>query len=230
MTRVSDGFWNGEWGTWMARGSYSFVGGCGTDKTCFLFILLKGRHPVSKLCPWWFKNKQSRDWETVSVEEVRERVRRKQENFKKRYDDKWKVKEPCSAVGDWVKVCEPGFLVKGAAKFGEDLKVIKVFRNSVVTQDNKVWNVSRLAKCAWKDKYQDRSYAINPLIRVGNSMQFGEDGCDHQEVVEDRSGEEESMQTCESDVNVAVGDTSVASRVKSNFRARRQPAKFKDFV
>ncbi|KAJ1190806.1 hypothetical protein NDU88_000125 [Pleurodeles waltl] len=186
-----------------------------------------GRHPVSKLCLWWFKKKQSRDWEAVSVEKVRERVRRKQENFKKRYDDKWKVKEPSFEVGDWVKVHEPGFLVKGAAKFGEALKVIKMFRNSVVTQDGKVWNVRRLAKCAWNDKCQDRSYVINPLIRIGNGMQFCEDGCDHQVVVEDGSGEEESMQTCESD---AVGDTYAASRVKSNYRARRQPTKFKDFV
>ncbi|KAJ1114755.1 hypothetical protein NDU88_002986 [Pleurodeles waltl] len=189
-----------------------------------------GRHPVSKLCPWWFKKKQNRDWEAFSVEEVRERVRRKQENFKKRYDDKWKVKEPCFEVGDWVKVREPGFLVKGTARFGEALKVIKVFRNSVVTQDGKVWNVSRLAKCAWNDKYQDRSYAINPLFRIEDSMRYGEVGCDHQEVVADRSGEEESMQMCDRDVNVAVGDTSVGSRVKSNFRARHQPAKFKDFV
>ncbi|KAJ1193258.1 hypothetical protein NDU88_002559 [Pleurodeles waltl] len=66
--------------------------------------------------------------------------------------------------------------------------------------------------------------------RIEDGMRYGEVGCDHQEVVEDSSGEEESMQTCDSDVNVAVGDTSVASRVKSNFRARRQPAKFKDFV
>ncbi|KAJ1163661.1 hypothetical protein NDU88_004116 [Pleurodeles waltl] len=71
--------------------------------------------------------------------------------------------------------------------------------------------------------------------RFGNGMQFSEygnegDGWDQQEVVEDGSGEEESMQTGYSDVNVAVGDTSVASRVKSNLRARRQPTKFKDFV
>ncbi|KAJ1104322.1 hypothetical protein NDU88_001734 [Pleurodeles waltl] len=166
----------------------------------------------------------------VSVEEVRERVRRKQENFKKRYDDKWKVKESCFEAGDWVKVREPGFLVKGAAKFGKALKVIKVFRNSVVTQDGKVWNVSRLAKCAWNDMHQDRGDVLNPLIRIGNGMRFDEDGCDHQDVVEDRFGEVESVQTCDSDVDVAVGDTSVASRVKSNFRARRQPAKFKDYV
>ncbi|KAJ1105463.1 hypothetical protein NDU88_002869 [Pleurodeles waltl] len=70
----------------------------------------------------------------------------------------------------------------------------------------------------------------NEWIRIGNSMRFDEDGCDHQEVVEDRFEEEESVQMCDSDIDVAVGDTSVASRVKSNFRARRQPAKFKDFV
>ncbi|KAJ1110377.1 hypothetical protein NDU88_007729 [Pleurodeles waltl] len=68
------------------------------------------------------------------------------------------------------------------------------------------------------------------VIRIEDGMRYGEVGCDHQEVVEDSSGEEESMQTCDGDVNVAVGDTSVASRVKSNFRVRRQPAKFKDFV
>ncbi|KAJ1166461.1 hypothetical protein NDU88_006863 [Pleurodeles waltl] len=68
------------------------------------------------------------------------------------------------------------------------------------------------------------------VIGIEYSMRYGDVSCDHHEVVDDRSGEGELMQTCDSDVNVAVGDTSVASRVKSNFRARRQPAKFKDFV
>ncbi|KAJ1169191.1 hypothetical protein NDU88_001097 [Pleurodeles waltl] len=58
------------------------------------------------------------------------------------------------------------------------------------------------------------------LMRIGNGMRFDEDGCDHQDVVEDRFGEVESVQTCDSEVDVGVGDTSVASRVKSNFRGK----------
>ncbi|KAJ1109617.1 hypothetical protein NDU88_006977 [Pleurodeles waltl] len=42
------------------------------------------------------------------------------------------------------------------------------------------------------------------VIGIGNGMRFDEDGCDHQDVVEDRFGEVESVQTCDSDVDVGV--------------------------
>ncbi|KAJ1092539.1 hypothetical protein NDU88_005649 [Pleurodeles waltl] len=104
--------------------------------------------------------------------------------------------------------------------------------------DNREKLLSFSGLCEYYSKFiKDFATKMEPLreltrkgVQIEDSMRYGEVGCDHQEVVEDRSGEEESMQTCDSDVNVAVGDTSVASRVKSNFRARRQPAKFKDFV
>ncbi|KAJ1174623.1 hypothetical protein NDU88_006443 [Pleurodeles waltl] len=100
--------------------------------------------------------------------------------------------------------------------------------------DNREKLLSFTGLCEYYSKFiKDFATKIEPLreltrkgVQIEDTMQYGEVGCDHQEVVEDRSGEEESMPTCDNDVN----DTSVASRVKSNFRARCQPAKFKDFV
>ncbi|KAJ1110580.1 hypothetical protein NDU88_007930 [Pleurodeles waltl] len=81
---------------------------------------------------------------------------------------------------------------------------------------------------------------IPPKVMYGNGMQSCEclkemGSCEQQEVMENGSCEGENvMELDDRDVNVNVNvtrdDNSVASRVKSYVRTRRQPAKIKDFV
>lgn len=63
------------------------------------------------------------------------------------FDDKMKVKVPDFAVGESVRIKKPGLLTKNDSKFGHPIKIVKDCKNSVITQDGKVWNMGKVAKC-----------------------------------------------------------------------------------
>ncbi|KAJ1112914.1 hypothetical protein NDU88_001175, partial [Pleurodeles waltl] len=191
------------------------------------FKLLRGRHPVSKLCPWWVKRKQGKECEDVSLEEFRKKVRCKQKKIKEIYDRKWKVKEPSFAIGDWVRIRKPDFVRKGASKFGRALKVVKVLRNSAVTQDGKVWNVRREAKSCGNGDYLDEGEGVDHLVArwsgFGNCgarsfVCVGSETDYEQSIAGEVSGEGVIADNQGNNKDIVLNKDSVASVVKSNAR------------
>lgn len=87
-----------------------------------------------------------------------ENVKMKQEELKMRYGLRWRVKPSIFKVGDVVRIREIGVVTKGGSKFGNVIRVVTFNKNSVVTQDGRVWNVRKVVKC--------RNYA--KLMEVGN--------------------------------------------------------------
>ena len=63
------------------------------------------------------------------------------------YFDKHKaVKITAVRVGDWVRIKLPKGKVN-FSKYGKPVKVIKLFRNAIKTEDYRIWNLNRVAKC-----------------------------------------------------------------------------------
>ncbi|XP_078540685.1 uncharacterized protein LOC144826166 [Lissotriton helveticus] len=141
------------------------------------FKLLKGRDPASDTCPWWFKEKcEALVQNNVDVKEVAKRVSGKQSKSEVWYNKKWKTREHELCVGDWVRILKPFLVTKGTSKFGRPIQIKRVFSNSVVTQDGKVWNSGRVAKCPTQDvsKFQPHAVTDRGYISDGGSDSFSD--------------------------------------------------------
>ncbi|XP_078528658.1 uncharacterized protein LOC144806095 [Lissotriton helveticus] len=101
------------------------------------FKLLKGREPSSDICPWWIKELDKGNNSVLDLACVAKRVEDKQQKMMTLFDSRMKSKVNDFVVGEWVRIKKPGFLVKGFSKFFPPIKVVKVFKSSVVTQDGR---------------------------------------------------------------------------------------------
>ncbi|KAJ1214034.1 hypothetical protein NDU88_001662 [Pleurodeles waltl] len=65
---------------------------------------------------------------------------------KQNFDRSNSVKKTIVEVGDWVLIKRPNWM-DGAGKLSKNMRIIKVFRNAVKTNDHQVWNLNRVVKC-----------------------------------------------------------------------------------
>ena len=111
------------------------------------FLLLRGREPTSGVCPNWFKRIWSpgpeRDIRCL-VNSAKNRVESCQGKTKSRHDARTNVSEVNFKVGDLVKIRLPRHVKKGHSAFSRPLKIVKVNKGSVVTQDGKCWSHRRM--------------------------------------------------------------------------------------
>lgn len=110
------------------------------------FQLFKKRAPCTEVCPSWVCSKRiSVDKDAMGTDGWRDRERMVKEKRKQWYDLRKAVKNTKVFVGDWVKIKSP-CLSKPGSKLSTPFKVIKLFKNAVLTHDHKVWNLNRVAK------------------------------------------------------------------------------------
>ncbi|KAJ1218849.1 hypothetical protein NDU88_006421 [Pleurodeles waltl] len=81
----------------------------------------------------------------VDEEEMLRRVREKQEAYDERNKEGWKRGK--LEVGDWVRTRVWDKTKKGLSKWSTPKRVVKVNNYSVVLEDGRRWNASKITKC-----------------------------------------------------------------------------------
>lgn len=86
----------------------------------------------------------------MDINTDRERIENEMRNMymnKRMFDKRKAVKQTFIKVGDMVKIRSPRKTTSHAgSKFLGPMRVIKVFRNAISTEDHRIWNLNRIAK------------------------------------------------------------------------------------
>ncbi|XP_064475479.1 uncharacterized protein K02A2.6-like [Ornithodoros turicata] len=108
--------------------------------------LLHGRKPRTRLDIVGIPSSLLEDDPAAAMTNLRERVRRHQQQSKTYTDQKRSAKAPKYKVGDYVRVRKPGFTPKGMPSFSKPLKIIRQKgRYSFQLADGNTWNASKFA-------------------------------------------------------------------------------------
>ena len=112
------------------------------------FYLLRGRNPTSSVCPWWIHKSfpvVNKDNLGEVISKAKGRVEGHQFKAKLQHDSKFTYRPTQYQIGDLVRIRLPRHVPKGRSNFSDPLRVVRLNRGSVVTQDGKCWSLRRLS-------------------------------------------------------------------------------------
>ncbi|XP_064479192.1 uncharacterized protein K02A2.6-like [Ornithodoros turicata] len=107
---------------------------------------LHDRNPRTRLDVIWIPSFLLGDDPAAAMINLRERMRKHQQQSKTYTDHKRSAKAPKYKVGDYVRVRKPGFTLKGMPSFTKPFKIIRQKgRYSFQLADGNTWNASKFA-------------------------------------------------------------------------------------
>lgn len=137
-------------------------------------------------------------------------------------------------VEDWAGILNPGFMVKGDSKLGRALMVVKVNKNSWVTQDGRVWNARRVVKCK---REMTRGVEMKQMEENQSVLRMNRSNVNAPNNLEERiptrmacQGRNIDDEGSESNTDGSLCAESVASRVKEKSRIGHPPVKLNYYI